>query len=106
MGRSRFDISLTVNTEINRFGCEIYMRGDKTKKAFALLRSEQEKIEDEIGVNLDWHELSEGQDCRIILYSEGDIRDKSKWGDYFQGFQEHAEKFHAAFSDRIKRLKI
>jgi hypothetical protein len=106
VGRSKFNISLTTNTQTNRLGCELYMRGEKAKKAFALLKGADAGIESEIGANLDWQELPEGQDCRIILYGDGDIRDKEKWGEYFAWFQEHAERFHQVFSKRVKELQL
>jgi len=106
VGRSKFNISLTANTQNNRIGCELYMRGETAKKAFALLKNGQEKIEAEIGEHLDWQELPEGQDCRVILYTDGNIHDKTKWKDYFQWFQEKAEKFHKTFSKRVKRLSL
>lgn len=106
VGRSKFSIGLTVNTQSNRLGCELYMRGKNAKKAFALLKNEQKKIEEEIGENLDWQELPEGQDCRVILYADGDIRNKAGWDEYFQWFQDNAERFHKAFSKRVKRLHL
>lgn len=106
IGRSKFSISLTVNTLRNRLGCELYMRGEKAKKAFALIKTEQKKIEKEMGSTLDWQELPEGQDCRVILYADGDIRDKDKWESYFAWFRECAEKFYNVLSKRVRRLKL
>jgi hypothetical protein len=106
IGRSKFQISLTVNTRDNRLGCELYLRGEDAKKSFSLLKQEQEGIEREIGHKLEWQELPDGQDSRIILYSEGNIKDKDKWEQYFKWFKEYSEKFHKAFSARIRKINL
>jgi hypothetical protein len=106
VGRSKFNISITVNTQKNKLGCELYIRGKNAKKAFALLKNEQQKIEDEIGEKLNWQELPKGQDCRIILYKNGNIHNRDEWNEYFQWYQTNAEKFHKAFSKRVKSLKL
>ena len=106
VGRSKFNISMTVNTMQNRLGCEIYMRGENAKKAFSELIKEKEKIEQEMGIELNWQELPDGQDSRIILYSNGNIKDKKQWDDISEWFKKHVELFYKTFNERIKRLKL
>lgn len=106
IGRSKFHISLSVNTMSNRLGCELYMRGEQAKKAFTLLQEKQQEIESEFGEDLDWQELPEGQDCRIILNRNGDIKDREKWDEYFSWFHEKAEALYKVFSERVQRLDL
>jgi hypothetical protein len=106
VGRTGFSIALTANTVSKKLGCEIYIRGENAKKAYQLLLKNKEDIEEEIQDNLDWQELPDGQDSRIVLYSDGDIRQKEKWGDYFVWFNKYSERFHKAFSDRIQSLSL
>ena len=106
IGRSKFNISLTTNTISSRLGCEIYMRGDTAKDAFRELRKEREQIEKEMGTELNWQELPEGQDCRIILHRDGDIKERENWNDYFSWFKIWAESFFQAFGDRIRKLEL
>ena len=106
VGRSKFNISLTANTQSKRLGCEIYIRGQQAKQAFKLLQNDKEKIESEIGESLNWQELPDGQDCRIVIFTDGDIRNKENWQEYLKWFWEHAEKFHKVFSERIKKLTL
>jgi hypothetical protein len=82
------------------------MRGQDAKKAFGLLHEDRESIETELRSKLDWQELPEGQDCRIALYMDGDIRDREAWSRYYRWFQEHAERFHKVFSSRVKELPL
>jgi hypothetical protein len=106
VGRSKFHISLTVNTMQNRLGCELYMRGENAKKAFSELKIDKEIIEKEIGTELNWQELPDGQDSRIILYSNGNIKDKKQWDEISEWFIKYAELFSKSFSDRVKKLKL
>lgn len=105
VGRSKFHISLTVNTVTDRLGCELYMRGEDAKSAFAQLIKEKAAIEKDLGAELNWQELPEGQDCRIIIYHDGDIEDKAAWNSYSEWFKKWAEAFYATFSDRIRKIK-
>jgi len=83
-----------------------YIRGENAKKAYQLLLKNKEAIEAEIQDNLDWQELPDGQDSRIVLYSDGNIRERDNWAEYFRWFKEYAERFHKAFSDRIQSLSL
>lgn len=44
VGRSKFSISLTTNTQLKRVGCEIYIRGQNAKNAFHQLKSTANKL--------------------------------------------------------------
>ena len=98
VGRSKFHISLTTNTQAQRIGCEIYIRGKNAKRAFSLLNQQKEEIEKHLG-KLDWQELPEGQDCRIIQYRDGDSKNKSSWPELHKWLKDRAELFYTAFSD-------
>lgn len=106
VGRSKFNINLTVNTQKKRLGCEIYIRGENAKGAFSYLKEQSRDIESELGYELDWQELPDKQDARIIYYSDGDILDKNSWETYFDWFKEQSESFHKVFSNRIKNLDL
>ncbi|MBK7544139.1 MAG: DUF4268 domain-containing protein [Elusimicrobia bacterium] len=106
VGRSKFQISLTASTMYNRIGCEIYIRGVNAKKAFKLLEQDRNGIE-EITGKLEWQELKDGQDCRIVQYRQNvNIGEKTSWIDAFDWLKGEAETFFKAFSQRIKTLPI
>lgn len=106
VGRSKFTISLTASVQKRRLACEIYMRGSNAKKAFRELLKDKTLIEGVTG-SLEWQELPEGQDCRIVLYQHDiDISQKSNWENAFEWLKTKAELFHKAFSSRIKALVI
>jgi len=106
VGRSKFNISLTISTMHQRLGCEIYLRGTNAKQAFKLLAQDRAAIEAQTGP-LDWQELPDGQDCRVVLYKTAfDPTDKSQWEQGFEWLKNQAELFHKVFSPRIKALPI
>lgn len=106
IGRSGFHLSLTINTQRNTLGCELYLEGERAKEAFHLLLKDKEAIEQEIGSELDWRELPMRRDCRILVITEGDIRQKKHWNDYFEWFHNQTELFYKAFSNKVKELKL
>lgn len=105
VGRSKFHISLTTNTQSQRIGCELYIRGAQAKIAFSALHADKAAIEEVLGP-LEWQELPEGQDCRIIQYRDGDSKDQSQWPDLFEWLGERAESFYAQFSKRVKIIDL
>ena len=105
IGRSKFHISLTNNTQAKRVGCEIYIRGKAAKEAFSLLQHQKEEIEAQLG-KLEWQELPEGQDCRIIQYHDGNSKNESEWGTLHEWLKDRAESFYKEFSPRIKKLVL
>lgn len=106
VGRSNFEIALTINSVKKRLGCEICITGKNSKKAFTLLKKDKDEIESELGEKLEWQELLGRKYSRIVLFTEGDIYKTEQWEEYFQWFQKHAEKFHKIFSERIKNLNL
>ncbi len=84
----------------------MYIHGENSKKAFQLLEIERENIESDIQEKLGWLELPDGQDSRIVLYSDSDIRERDNWAEYFRWFREYAEKFRKAFSKMIQNLSF
>lgn len=107
IGRAGFHISLIMNTRDNHLRCDLYISHEQADKAFNLLREAKEIIEEEIGQEIDWQELSEAHACVISLTLQvDDVSNKEQWKDYFQWLKEYAEKFHQTFSNRIKQLPI
>jgi len=94
-GSSTSHISLTINTQTNQLGCEIYIPNSKT--VFEYLKSQKENIEKEIGVTLEWMDLPEKKASRIKISSNGDIEIEDKWNEYFAWMKSTAELFQKVF---------
>lgn len=105
VGRSKFNLSLTTNTQSKRIGCELYIRGKNAKLAFSLVKEKQSEIESNLGP-LDWQELPEGQDCRIIQFRDGDSKNKNTWPELHEWLKERSEMFYKTFSPIVKKLNL
>lgn len=105
VGHSKFHLSLTTNTQAKRVGCELYIRDASAKLAFSELRKDREAIEDTLGV-LDWQELPDGQDCRIIQYRDGDSKKQKEWPELHEWLKDRVESFHGVFGPRVKTLNL
>jgi len=95
IGTSRCHIALTLNTQKAYIGCEIYIRNDKA--LYDNLYKNKEKIEAEIGVELDWMELPDATASRVILMYKGNPKDRKHWDEYFNWCVNTVEKFSSAF---------
>jgi hypothetical protein len=70
-----------------------------------LIKEVASEIEQAVGT-LNWEELPEGQDCRIIQYRDAPVSDQADWSNQYAWLQERAEGFHKTFSSRIQALEL
>lgn len=104
IGRSGFSISLTASTMHSRLGCELYLRGPNAKQSFRVLKKSQQDIEAVLGT-LDWQELPEKQDCRIVDYlKDFDPRHRGDWDRGFSWMKRRAEEFRSVFAPRVRAI--
>jgi hypothetical protein len=104
VGSSDAHISLTINTQLNEIGCELYIQ-DK-KELFTQLRENKEKIEAELEETLNWMELEGKKASRIKLVKNADINNLENREEYFEWLKIKAEKFIEVFSKYIRETKI
>ena len=104
IGRSHCHLSAIVNTWENKIGVVLYLGGVDAKAHFHLLHAHKGAIEEQIGVNLEWRENPDKKDSGVWLRVEYDPSEKSGWGEQHSWLLGMLEKFHAAFSSRIKSL--
>lgn len=89
IGSSSYHISLTVNTQKNRLGAEIYISDDKEK--FAMFKSYATQIEKMIGSKVEWREATKA--TRIITLHSYNISNKIQWMDAFEWLMNKAILF-------------
>ena len=83
VGSSTYHICLTVNTQKNLIGTEIYISNDK--ETFEQFRSHSNEIEKEFGTKLQWRAAN--KDCRIIASTSGNIKkSEENWNAYFDWY--------------------
>ena len=105
IGRAYFHLSALVNTVDERIAISLVMTGPYAKPHFRLLKEDQAIIESEMGVPLEWEELPDKKESRVILRFHGvDPTDRQQWTKQHQWFREKLESFHKVFSRRIKQL--
>lgn len=105
IGRSYFQLSALVNTKENRISLGFTMAGPDAKPHFHLLSQEREEIEEEFGEPLEWLELPQRQESRIMLHDKQvDPNDRDDWPNQHAWLSENLEKFDSIFRVRVKQL--
>lgn len=94
-GTSGVHISLTINTQSNLLGCEIYI--SDSKEIFNKFHLSKANIENELGEQLEWMELPEKKASRIKFSHKADLSDVSQWEKHFEWLKVSAEKFQQVF---------
>lgn len=106
IGRANFNISLTVNTDLNRIGCELWMSGEKAKQAFSQLQANLTDIESEFGQPLEWQPLEGKIGCRIAIHRDASIHDVAQRAEARAWLYEMAVRFHKVFAARVKAIRL
>lgn len=75
IGSSSYHIGLTVNTQKNRLGAEIYIPDDKEK--FSMFKEHSKDIEDMVGGKVEWREATKA--TRILTLHSYDISNEALW---------------------------
>ncbi len=89
LGSSRYHLDLTVNTQKNVIGAEIYIPDNK--ETFEAFKASKREIESEIGQTLEWIEAKKA--CRILVTTSGNIKKGSEnWKAIFNWYMNMALK--------------
>jgi hypothetical protein len=105
VGRSGFDVGLTVNTRLKRIGCELYISGEKPKESFDRLLEQRSSIEASLGTSeIEWQRLDHGHASRIVEYHDGDIADRNSWHALFAWMKDRVEAYRSVFGPLVIRL--
>ncbi len=89
-------IALTVNTQANELGCELYIYD--SKELFFSLEALKSEIERDLVSELIWMELPDKKASRVKIVRTGSIKDLSDWDGYFMWFVNNAEAFQKVFT--------
>ena len=102
LGSSLAHISLVINTK-SEVKCQIWIRD--SKPLFDFLYNSKDKIEEELGYELEWARLDDYKSSFIAIINNSDIRDESNWDNLIKWQLNNASKFYDVFSDRVKNFK-
>ena len=102
LGSSLAHISLAINTK-SEVKCQIWIKD--SKPLFDYLFGSKDKIEEELGYELEWARLDDYKSSFIAIINNSDIRDESNWDNLIKWQLNNASKFYDVCADRIKNFK-
>ena len=97
IGSSTCKIQLLADTRKKRIGCALYFSGDKD--FYHRLYAEQETLTREVGTTLEWIEAN--KDCRMAIFQNGDISDRTAWPHYFSWLRQQSLLLRGIYKDRV-----
>lgn len=103
IGRSGYNIELTINSITGRVGCELRIRHDEEKALFEQLILQKEEIENQLGYPLEWKKLEDKKATRLAVFHSGSI-DENRL-ELMEWLYQRACEFYKVFSPRIQKLK-
>jgi hypothetical protein len=102
MGSSDAHIGLTINTRDNAISCEIYI--PRNKDLFHFLFAMKDKIEKEIGDNIEWVDAPIASRIKIKKVVDK-LFDQNNWDDKFRWLYEKTNLFKKVFVRYFKEFK-
>lgn len=102
MGNSISHIALTMNTQKNRLGIELYISDNKT--FYSYLRDNEEDLKSQLGDSIDWFEANVAAGMNLYKPVD-DVFSESREEEYFQWFYENVLKFKKVFTPYIQEFK-
>lgn len=99
IGSSQAHISVTVNSQTNQIGCDLYI--SDSKELFHNLYSMKEQIEQQLGQTLDWDELPNKKASRIKTYFDGDFTDQESWSEQQNWLLDQVIKFQKVIAPKL-----
>ena len=105
IGRAGFQLSTRANVRDGFTEIVVYCSGPYAYTRFLQLKNQREEIEREIGESLDWQDNPNKKDRIISLKNnEQDPNERSNWSEQHEWLANMLERFHRAFSPRVKLL--
>jgi hypothetical protein len=102
MGNSIAHIVLTIHTQKQRLGCELYISNDKV--LFAYLNDHEDDIQEQLGGEVKWNEANVAAVLGVYL-SVDDVFKKSSQEQYFEWMYEKVLLFKKVFGIYIQNYK-
>ena len=102
MGHSIAHISITMNTQKNRFGTELYISDNKT--LYSYLRDNEDAIKSELGESIDWFEANVAAGMNLYLPVD-DVFNENRKVEYFDWLYSNVLKFKKVLSPYIQEFK-
>jgi hypothetical protein len=105
IGRAGFRLYVSLDREASCLDAGLSYSGVDTQAYFHLLLQEQDIIEVDLGIPIDWSNDADGQTFAVYAsHHEIDLDDGDRWPAYIEWACNDLEQFHGTFSERIKML--
>ena len=105
VGRAGFGIVLTVNQRVGRLGVELMVAGHTPKEHFRMLQAQKTEIEQNLGFELDWMELPEGHQSRIVSWrNDSPLQQEARWDEFADWMADRIIRMDAVFRPLVKAL--
>lgn len=105
MGGPNFSLIATVSPRDHFIAVGLVLSGPEAKNNFQLLQHSKVSIESEIGAPLEWQELPEKAESRILLRKYGvDPETRQSWEEQHEWLADKLERFQKAFVLRVEAL--
>ncbi len=103
VGSSLAHIGLTINSQQNQLGCELYIHDSKS--LYNHLMADKMEIEQIITEHIEWMELPAKKASRIKVITDFHFNHKDNWPDSYEWLLQEMNNFQAAFRERIASFK-
>jgi hypothetical protein len=105
IGRAGFRLYVSLDREVSCLDAGLSYSGVDTQPYFHLLLQQQDSIEADLGIPIDWSNDADGQTFAVYAsHHEVDLDDGDRWPTYIEWASNNLEQFHGTFCERIKML--
>jgi hypothetical protein len=106
VGTSLFCLHASLNNKKQFIFVHLGIYGPNAKINFAELFKEREIIEKEAGFQLEWREMPDKKESRVVVKKDSiNPTDKNDWPRQHQWMLQNLETLHKVFSKRVRALK-
>ena len=107
IGRTNFWMNAFANMQYQRIGVDLIIGGSDAKPFFHLLQRQKGEVDTSFERPLDWREMPDRQQSRIVLrWDNCDPNERKDWPKQHDWLQKNLEQFHAVFAQRVKQLDL
>ncbi|MDE0538344.1 MAG: DUF4268 domain-containing protein [Rhodospirillales bacterium] len=104
IGRTNFELGTTINQQEGWIRVSLELRGPNAKEWFDQLHAQADKIEAELGYELQWDRLDHRKGARAAVVLDADPSDQSDWNKQHRWIVDKRREMESVFRPRAKGL--
>lgn len=105
LGRSNFQLSLTVNSQSHVICVNLEISGEHAKENFDKLRDlYEEDSKEHISTDIEWLRLDDRKSCMVKLSKSFNFTDESSRDEQYAWFVEYVKKYISYFRSKVKSI--